>query len=68
MIADKETEEVTKEGKPKTFISYSWSSQAYRDRIRQCAERLIGDNVEVVLDQWDLREGPDKNAFMEDGH
>lgn len=51
--------------KPKAFISYSWSSQAHRDRIRQYGERLIEDNVEVVLDQWDLREGQDKNAFME---
>jgi hypothetical protein len=65
MIADKESEEAKKESKPKTFISYSWSSQAHRDRIRQYAERLIGDNVDVVLDQWDLREGQDKNAFME---
>src|SRR6266481_597170 len=51
--------------RPKAFISYSWSSQAHRDRIREYAERLVGDNVDVVLDQWDLREGQDKNAFME---
>jgi hypothetical protein len=51
--------------RPKAFISYSWSSQAHRDRIRQYGERLIEDNVDVVLDQWDLREGQDKNAFME---
>jgi len=53
------------EERPKVFISYSWSSQAHRDRIREYAERLIGDNVDVILDQWHLREGQDKNAFME---
>lgn len=51
--------------RPKAFISYSWSSQAHRDQIREYAERLVGDNVDIVLDQWDLREGQDKNAFME---
>ncbi len=50
---------------PKAFISYSWSSPGHRDLIRQYGERLIGDGVEVVLDQWDLSEGQDKYVFME---
>jgi TIR domain len=29
------------------------------------AERLSGDGVVVILDKWDLREGQDKHAFME---
>lgn len=50
---------------PKVFISYSWSTPDHCDRIRSYAERLVNDGVEVVLDQWDLSEGQDKNAFME---
>ena len=51
--------------KPKTFISYSWSSQGHRENIRVYAERLMSDGVDVILDQWDLREGQDKYSFME---
>jgi len=50
---------------PKAFISYSWSTPGHRNRIRSYAERLVSDGVEVVLDQWDLSEGQDKNSFME---
>lgn len=51
--------------KPKVFISYSWSSPGHQDRIRQWAEQLLNDGVEVILDVWDLKEGDDKYAFME---
>ena len=47
---------------PKIFISYSWSSDAL---VLQLAQRLISHGVEVVLDKWDLKEGQDKYAFME---
>lgn len=50
---------------PKMFISYSWTTPGHCDRIRQYGERLISDGVEVILDQWDLSEGQDKNVFME---
>lgn len=50
---------------PKVFISYSWSSEGYRDLVRSYAERLVGDGVDVVLDQWDLSEGQDVYVFME---
>src|SRR2546430_14375272 len=53
------------QNKPKAFISYSWTSQSHQDLIRSYAERLVGDGVDVVFDQWDLKEGQDKNAFME---
>lgn len=33
--------------------------------IRTYAERLVGDGVDVVLDEWGLSEGQDKYAFME---
>jgi len=50
---------------PKIFISYSWSSVAHRERVKQIADRLIGDGVDVIIDIYDLKEGHDKNAFME---
>ncbi|WP_161596265.1 TIR domain-containing protein [Rhodanobacter glycinis] len=51
--------------KPRVFISYSWSSPGHQARIRQWAEQMVSDGVDVVLDVWDLREGDDKYAFME---
>ena len=47
---------------PKIFISYSWSSD---DIVVPLAERLMSHGVQVVLDKWDLKEGQDKYAFME---
>jgi hypothetical protein len=51
--------------KPKVFISYSWTSQSHQERVREWAERLISDGVDIVLDLYDLKEGQDKYAFME---
>ncbi len=50
---------------PKVFISYSWTSVDYKDRIRHYAERLRENHVDVLLDVWDLAPGQDKNAYME---
>lgn len=50
---------------PKVFISYSWTNQQHQDRVREWAERLITDNVQVVMDIFDLKEGDNKYAFME---
>lgn len=50
---------------PRVFVSYSWSSPGYQARIRQWAEQLVNDGVDVVLDVWDLKEGDDKYAYME---
>ncbi|HAV16093.1 MAG TPA: hypothetical protein DCW91_02320 [Acinetobacter nosocomialis] len=47
---------------PKIFISYSWSSDCL---VVPLAERLVSHGVDVVLDKWDLKEGQDKYAFME---
>lgn len=51
--------------KPKVFISYSWNNQAHQEKIREWADRLIEDGIEVLIDVYDLKEGHDKNAFME---
>ncbi len=47
---------------PKIFISYSWSRD---DIVLPLAERLVSHGVEVVLDKWELKDGQDKYAFME---
>lgn len=47
---------------PKVFISYAWSNS---DKVLSLAERLMANGVEVILDKWDLKEGHDKYAFME---
>ncbi len=47
---------------PKVFISYSWSSS---EKVLELAERLLANGVDVILDKWDLKEGHDKYAFME---
>lgn len=51
--------------KPKVFVSYGWTSQAHKELVRSWADRLIDDGIEVILDVYDLREGDDKYAFME---
>ncbi|MBM3132369.1 MAG: hypothetical protein FJZ95_04965 [Chloroflexi bacterium] len=51
--------------KPKVFISYSWTNQAHQERVKDWADRLIADGVDVVLDLYELKEGQDKFAFME---
>lgn len=50
---------------PKAFISYSWTDERHQQFVRDIAERLVADGVDVVLDLFDLREGHDKYAFME---
>lgn len=50
---------------PKVFISYSWTSQTHQNQIIEWGERLASDGVDIVLDVFDLKEGQDKNAFME---
>lgn len=50
---------------PKVFISYSWTNDEHVAWVIRLAERLVGDGVNVILDQWDLKEGHDKYVFME---
>lgn len=50
---------------PKIFISYSWSSQSHQTLVKQWAEQLIADGIDVILDIFELKEGHDKYAFME---
>ena len=50
---------------PRVFISYSWTSTEFQQRVRELAESLRQDGIDVKLDLWDLRDGQDKYAFME---
>lgn len=50
---------------PRVFISYSWTSQEHQERVKSWVDRLLADGVEVVFDLYDLREGSDKYAYME---
>jgi hypothetical protein len=50
---------------PKAFISYSWTNQSHQERVKEWADRLLADGINVVLDLYDLKEGQDKYAFME---
>ena len=50
---------------PKVFISYAWTSREYQNRVISFATQLMKDGVEVILDVWDLEEGNDTHAFME---
>jgi len=61
-------QEVNKESEisiRKIFISYSWSNNDYVDRVRELAEELASNAMEVELDQWSLKEGDDKFVYME---
>jgi len=50
---------------PRLFISYSWSTPEHEQWVLELAEELVESGVDVILDKWDLREGHDSVAFME---
>jgi hypothetical protein len=50
---------------PKLFISYSWTSPAHEEWVLSFATKLRENGVDVILDKWELREGHDAHAFME---
>lgn len=50
---------------PQVFISYSWTTEEFKSKVKELAEKLVHDGVDVKLDIWDLKDGHDKYAFME---
>ena len=50
---------------PKLFISYSWSSSQHEQWVIDLATTLRESGIDVILDKWDLKEGHDAYAFME---
>jgi hypothetical protein len=54
--------EVTVNITPKVFISYSW---VIKNDVLELAEKLLASGVDVIIDIWELKEGQDKYAFMQ---
>lgn len=52
---------------PRLFVSYSHDSQVHKDWVLNLSHRLVGNGVDVVLDQWDMTLGGDLPRFMETG-
>lgn len=50
---------------PKAFVSYSWESETHKRWVRDLAERLRQDGVDVMLDHWHLAPGDQLTHFME---
>jgi hypothetical protein len=50
---------------PKLFVSYCWSSEDHEKWVIDLATALRESEVDVILDKWDLKEGNDAVAFME---
>ena len=50
---------------PQIAISYSHDSDTHREWVLQLASALIGQNIDVILDQWNIRTGDDIGHFME---
>lgn len=51
--------------KPKVFISYSWTTPEHEEWVLELARALHNDDIDIVLDKWDLRPGHDSIKFME---
>ncbi|MCY4651768.1 MAG: TIR domain-containing protein [Dehalococcoidia bacterium] len=56
---------VLAESVPCAFLSYSWTSKEHKERIKEWADRLCTDGVDVKLDLYDLNLGDDTLAYME---
>lgn len=51
--------------KPKVFISYAWTSDAYVNKVAAFASSLIDIGIEVLFDKFEMRPGNELNDFME---
>lgn len=56
---------VKKIKKPIVFISYSWDSEPHKKWVKNLADKLIQNGVNVILDQYELFTGMHKSNFME---
>ena len=52
---------------PTAFISYSWDTDEHRGWVRELAQRIRSDGVDVKLDQWETAPGDQLTEFMERG-
>ena len=51
--------------RPSVFISYSWDSDSHSKWVDILAGKLQSDDIDVVLDQWELALGDKLPEFME---
>lgn len=49
----------------RAFISYSWDSEDHKDWVRELADGLASNGIDITLDQYDLQIGQDRFQFME---
>jgi len=50
---------------PKVFVSYSHSSDEYKEKIRDFAIMLRSHGIDATIDEWEITGGNDLNSFME---
>jgi hypothetical protein len=49
----------------RVFISYSWDNEPHKDWVREFADVVASNGIDIILDQYDLRIGEDRFQFME---
>lgn len=57
--------ELSNDGHPTAFISYSWDCESHKQWVRDFASRLRKDGVEARLDRWDIVPGDLLPEYME---
>jgi len=51
---------------PKVFISYSWGTDEYQQKVLDFCTRLYSEcGIEVLIDKWSMEAGNDTYDFME---
>lgn len=50
---------------PKVFISYSWTSDDYVEKVKDFANSLRKNGIDVLFDKFNLKPGNEMNDFME---
>ncbi|MGP9666400.1 toll/interleukin-1 receptor domain-containing protein [Halomonas sp. AOP22-C1-8] len=56
---------MSKDETPSAVISYSWDSESHKTWVREIAQRLRLNGVDVKLDQWHVKPGQSLTQFME---
>ncbi len=51
---------------PTAFISYSWDSDEHKTWVKELADSLLGDGIDVIIDQYDAEPGTRLPHFMEE--
>jgi hypothetical protein len=50
----------------KLFIAYSWDDETHNEWVRNLADKLIENGVNVLLDQYEMKYGKSFTHFMEE--